>query len=363
MARSASHRLLPWQRFVALAIGLLVCGVAVFWAGLQVGSQQQDPAQAASAPLTVTVETASVGRSLTLPVVVKQTRVPVGGNLAAGVLTKLGTPGSYASGDVLYAVDGRDIYAAPGKTPFYRPLAKDTKGDDVLALNQMLVDLGYLDYADDKFDVYTEDAVKRWQRDAGKEPTGTIARGELVAIPTLPRAIYFDPEIGRVGTLLSEGQNLVLTLTGDPEFQLPLTDQQRATVLSGMQVAVTDGTNTWPAVIGEQGTPSDGVVPYLLTAPDGGTVCGNQCNLLPPEPTVSLLGEVEIVPQQEGLAVPLAALTLGTDGTATVTVQEAGGPRQTQVQVLTVADGVALVSGLAAGDVVVLAGPQSTPGP
>lgn len=69
------------------------------------------------------------------------------------------------SGDVMFALNGRDAIAEPGSTPFFRSLGLGDTGDDVLQLKQILAAAG--DYpgslTDDRFTEQTQFALAQWQ--------------------------------------------------------------------------------------------------------------------------------------------------------------------------------------------------------
>lgn len=84
---------------------------------------------------------------------------------------------------------------------------------------------------------------------------------------------------------------------------------------------------------------------FLLTAPDGGEVCGADCGILPNDPQLTLRSQVVVVPRVSGTTVPAAALHTRADGTAYV-VTDAG---EVDVTIKGSGQGVAVVEGVPPG--------------
>lgn len=208
---------------------LVLFGVAAvaFWAG-RVTLQPAPVASElpASAVLTEVTEQ-RVGRELNLNVTVSQPRQALATNTLTGVVTSVASDGTVGQGDVLYAVAGTPVRAVQGSTPFYRPLAVGAKGADVKQLEDALVALGWLRAADMTFTTATAEAVAAWQARLGAERSGTVALGELVAVPKLPSAVTIDREVIAPGLVLSGGEKVVFGASGEPQFALVL-DQQQA---------------------------------------------------------------------------------------------------------------------------------------
>ncbi len=106
-------------------------------------------------------------------------------------------------GDTLIEVDAKPIMLAEGDVPLYRSLnyqaRKHLKGPDVEQLQQFLLDAGHDDSerlkADGDFGLSTHRAVKAWQKDNGREQTGTVDRSQLVFNPA-PVRIDTSPRVG-----------------------------------------------------------------------------------------------------------------------------------------------------------------------
>lgn len=344
-------------RIVGWLLALVVVGVCCFWAGRTVTRTPTASASTGAESMEVTVTTSSVGRSLTYNVTITQARVPVAENLLVGVVTSVRRADSYAVGDTVYAVDNHPVRVLTGDTPFFRDLLPGGIGPDVAELNSALSTLGYRAGTGSTFTADTEAGVSAWQRDLGLEQTGRIVRGELIAVPSLPSARFLDEETLRPGTVLAGGEQLVSTASGEPSFSLDLSAQQAQAVPASATVTITYEDTTWSAIITAQALKQDEtsgatVTSMTLAAPDGGTVCGQECHLLPASERLYVPASIEIVPSVTGPAVPVTALASQPDGTTTVTLVHDGTIAQQQVTVVASIDGIAVVDGLTQGQVV-----------
>ena len=342
---------------------LLAVAAAAFWAGRVVALDSPTDTAQSEQPVTVTVSEQEVGRSFALNATVTQDRVPLASNLLAGVLTGVSDASEFTQGQTLYSVADVPVRAVAGSTPFYRPLSRGDQGADVQQLNQALSDLGYLWGVDDVFDVWTENAVKLWQTDLDQETTGQVALGELVAVDQLPASLFLDPEVARPGSVLQGSEVIVSRAAGSPSFVLELNDAQAQGIPSTASVDITHDDHTWPAVIAETTRDEDqGTTNLVLTAPDGGVVCAEECSSLPSSEKFYLPARVEVVAPERGPAVPVAALRTGADGTVSVIVVEADGTAEERaVSVRASMDGTAIVDGVTVGEVVQVLGGEALP--
>lgn len=98
-----------------------------------------------------------------------------------------------ASGDVLYSVDGRAVTAMISDATFDRDIEDGIDaGDDILAVEEMLVSLGYdasggLD-VDDVFDEDTEQAIIEWEEDLQNTFDAVVVDG----VVSLDEIIIFE---------------------------------------------------------------------------------------------------------------------------------------------------------------------------
>lgn len=272
-------------------------------------------------------------------------------NWLTGVVTEVGS-GEVDAGELLFAVAGVPVRAVSGEVPFYRDLSQGVSGDDVAQLQHTLAELGHLSGTPDgNFGGATAAAVRQWQRALGVEETGQVRLGEVVALPSFPTTVQFGESI-RMGAGLAGGEEAVRTSTGERNFVLVTTRDQAMMIPAEATVEVTFEGYTWLAVIASSTLGEFGDTEFTLTAPDGGAVCGQECEVLPGGEEVTLNSEVIITPPVEGIGVPAAAVNTRADGSAYVITR----PGEVDVQVLGSGQGVVIVEGLEEGtDVQVLA--------
>ncbi len=340
---------------LALAVG------GGWWAARATLEPQTESAEAA-APDVVWAEatSSSVGRSLPLSTTLRQPARTVASNAVGGVVLST-SPGEVTQGDTIYVVAGTPVRVVQGEVPFYRDLARRTKGEDVAQLQQALIDLDYLEAQepDGDFGWRTEQAVKDWQDDLGLDDTGTIPLGRLVAVDRLPTVVQLGESIVR-GATLGGGEEAVLAPTGEQHFVLVVTQDQARMIPAEATVEVTWQDQVWEAVISSSEQDEFGNTEFTLAAPDGGPVCADACGTLPGDAQVTLRSEIVIVPEISGTAVPAAAVHTRADGSAYV-ITEAG---ETEVTVRGSGGGVAIVDGIEVGTrVQALAGAAGSPAP
>lgn len=359
----------PFGRIVVLV--LLTCALvaAAFWAGRVTAGGSVSDGVAVDRDVSVEVVEARVGRSITLTTTVSQESRPIAANALAGTVTSVTAEGDVQQGQTLYTVDVTPVRAVAGAVPFFRDLGPGVEGEDVRELQNALRDLGHLRAAaDGRFGVSTDRAVRAWQRTLGQQQTGTVARGELVAVPVLPAPVRLDPDLIAVGRQVGGGEMAVLAPDGEPTFTMKVNPAQAQLIPAEAAVTVTSGDHRWPAVIVDRADGQDGLVALTLRAPDGGVVCGTECEGVVGASDVTLLTDILVVPEVSGPSVPLAAVVTDVQGVATVQVvtgagnaDDPGPTEARQVTVLGVQDGVAVVEGLSPGERVLL--PRGAPEP
>lgn len=282
----------------------------------------------------------SVGRSLPLSTTLRQPAVPVAQNALAGVVTSI-SPGDVEEGDTVYVVGDTPVRVVEGEEPFWRELARGAEGEDVEGLQRLLIEQEHLSgEADGDFGPATERALKAWQKAQGKDQTGTVPLGELVAVPALPAVVQLGESIV-VGRTLGGGEDSVLAPTGQREFVLVVTQDQARLIPAETTVEISYEDHTWTGVIASSAQDEYGSTTFTLAAPDGGEVCGDECSVLPNDAQVTLRSQVVIVPRVEGTTVPAAAVHTRPDGSAYV-VTEAG---EAEVGVAGSGQGVVVVEG------------------
>jgi peptidoglycan hydrolase-like protein with peptidoglycan-binding domain len=119
---------------------------------------------------------------------------------AAGMLTALPAVGKVVKvGAAVYEADGRPVILLKGTRPFWRELARGIRdGKDVLQLERNLARLGFFTREPDtRFDWWTGDAVRRWQRELGVPVTGAVATSDVVVVNA--PSIRVSQVTGRLG--------------------------------------------------------------------------------------------------------------------------------------------------------------------
>ncbi|GAB3756070.1 hypothetical protein GCM10027591_05230 [Zhihengliuella somnathii] len=297
----------------------------------------------------------SIGRTLDLNVTVEQPTEPVAVNMLSGVVTNVGTS-PINSGDVLYTVGDQSVHAIESATPQWRDLRRGLSGDDVRGLQEFLRSAGHLaSAADGTFGPGTEAAVKAWQRSVGKARTGRIPLGELISVPTLPIDITYGEDLQR-GRLLNGGEPAINAPDGSLNFTLPLTEDQVGLVPLDTTVRVHWDSVKWDAVISAEDDSEPGLTRYVLRAPGGGPVCGEDCSELPAVETATLRADIHLTEPASGPSVPLRSVRFGDDGSAYVITR--GG--RTEVKVTGSGEGIAVVEGIETGTDVLLSDPETT---
>lgn len=351
-------------RWVLWLVVVVVVGLAGFWAGRVAFRPPSVEPVASSDSVIVAVTEQTVGRVLRLNTTVTQSRESVAVNSLSGVVTQVAKSGTFAEGDVLYAVAGVPVRAISGRTPFYRDLTGGLRGADVAQLRGALHRMGFLGaVGGSTMDLDAQTAVARWQRHVGRPPTGWLRQGELVAVQGLPAELSIDAKVARVSTRLVGGEVVVSAAAGTPVFVMELQSEQARQIPARARVTVAYERQQWAAVVAEA-TDTSGGTTLRLTAPGGGVVCHDTCQKLPAAAKVYLSSAVTIVAPATGPGVPVAAVTTQPDGTTTVTVVDGDRREVRPVQVLGSQDGIAVVSGVKAGEhVLALAEPQSSAAP
>ncbi|SMX92998.1 Putative peptidoglycan binding domain-containing protein [Brevibacterium sp. Mu109] len=260
-AKTAPRKTLRVLLTTVVIAALAASGVAVAiwkpWESNAATSGVPEPAAAVTVPVELGTLTSQLRLNATLGY-----GEPVKLPAAQGVLTALPAPGQVIEvGQQVYEADGRPVVLLEGARPFWRDLSSDaTDGQDVLQLEQNLARLGFFDREPDtRFDWWTTEAVRRWQKELGIPVTGTVAVADVVVVnaPSI-RVSQVTGELGQTG--VSPATYTATTLTAIAK----LTPAQARELIAGTPVTVVlpDGTeleNTIAAVDpGGQPTGEDG---------------------------------------------------------------------------------------------------------
>lgn len=346
-----------WTKYLAAGVGIVLAAGAGGWAIgatlVEADASAQTPDQSVWAEAAET----SIGSSFNLSTTVKQPVKTVASNHLSGVVSSV-SPGELKSGEQLYAVAGTKVYVVEGKTPFYQDITPKSSGQNIKQVETFLKSSGHFHGTPDaSYDSATSAAIKAWQTATKQKPDGIIPLGHLVAIPTLPAQVELDEGI-TPGKQLAGGEDAVRAANGERTFSMSLTEEQAAVIPQDTVVEVIHEKSVWPAMISQTTTDETVAVTHVLSAPDGGAVCGKECGALPSSSSVTLRSKVIVVPATKGIGIPAAAITTTASGQAQV-LTESG---VVDVKVLTSGQGIAIVEGLAAGDKVqVLGAPVEGP--
>ena len=339
-------------RWATLAGVLLIVAVLAFWAGRATLTPPAQAEQRPSEDALVTVAEQELGRVITLGVSVTREQAPAAVNALSGVVTRAGESGEVAAGDVLYAVAQQPVITVQGELPQWRALGEGATGSDVAAFQRMLAATGAKVEVTGTWDEATAVAWNGWLTERDYPAADTVELGQLVVLESLPAALSVDAKATAVGGALAGGETIVARPGDEPTFAIEVNQDQAAMIPAGTAVTVPHGEHEWEAVAGESTADDQGLIRIPLTAPDGGAVCGADCDSLPAEASTSLLSKVNVVPPVTGPVIPVSALRTQPDGAARVTVVRDGVQEERTVTVRGSADGLAVVDGVDAGETV-----------
>lgn len=341
------------RRAAITLAGLLVLALG-WWAGRVTLPPRVEPSTPADEVVTATVVEATVGRSVDYVATAERPLSVIAVNHLAGVVTEVTDRETAAVGDVVYAVAGQPVRAAEAGEPFFRDLTLGARGDDVAALQGLLVDAGLLSgESDGRFGQRTALAVRAWQKRTGVPVTGSVALGELVAVPSLPARVVVDDELS-VGRLAVPGTGEISSASATVEVTLVLAPAQASAIPVDAAITVRHGETSWPARIGEVTTNEEGNSVLHLVSGTGGPVCGDDCGAVPTGST-RMTASVQLVPQVSGPSVPLAAVRTDPTGQAFLTAPDG---TAVPVEVRGSGNGIAVVDGVGVGTPVVVLGPS-----
>lgn len=270
-------------------------------------------------------------------------------NQSAGTVTSIDIESGVlvASGDVLYSVDLRPVFAAVGGTPSFRALALGIKGQDVVQLQNHLRESGHFHaLADGDFGTVTQDAVRRWQRSNGQPDDGMVLPGDVLYFDQLPAHVTLATEAPRVGEKVSGGEPMMQALSPRPSFSAPTTASQSGMMPDDTVVTVESPVGEWIGRIASRTWEDDGSVRLHVEGNEDGSLCGDQCATLSTTSPSQLKARAITVPRAEGVLIPSVAI-MSTASGDTAVVDRTG--KRTRVSVLASSRGQSVVAGISTG--------------
>jgi peptidoglycan hydrolase-like protein with peptidoglycan-binding domain len=193
--------------------GTLTAAAAGAGVWLWAGDTSTDPAPAAAGPVaTAVVERGTIAATETWDGTLDHGTPFTVTSGTEGTITRLADQGETVKrGDELYRVNEEPVTLLYGVVPMYRDLGPGASGADVKQLERNLAELGFGGFeVDNQYSSSTAAAVRAWQSDIGAEPTGTVARGEVVFVP---EGRQIDTLRADVGDVVAPGID-ILDITG-----------------------------------------------------------------------------------------------------------------------------------------------------
>jgi len=232
------------------AVGLAACTAAE--AGSAAGSTvSPTPTGAATAPV---VRGDLVDRRTVPGALGYGDPVPLA-SAGTGTVTALPAPGDVVGRDgALYAVDEVPVRALHGTVPLWRTLEQGQRGADVDQLKDNLRALGYDVADDDRFDRRTREAVRSWQRDRGRERTGTLGASDIAFVPGDLRVAEVT---GRLGDAAGDAVWGYTSTTLVATASVSAAELARFPVGAPVEVGLADGTRL-PGTVRSTGGPTGG---------------------------------------------------------------------------------------------------------
>jgi len=327
------------KRALARPVGVFVLtlGATVGVLGLASGvsvAADAPPAGPTTAPVTrTTLESSkelrgSIGYGASTPLLAA----------ATGTLTWLPRPGDVIGLDgVLYRVDEKEVRAMHGDVPVFRNLERGAEGADVTQLKSNLRELGYEVDEDDTFDWQTQQAVKKWQKDRGREQTGWLGASDIMFVPT-------DLRVDEVSATVGEASGDLPYTTTSPH---PLV----TTVLEGADASAAPAVGD-PLTVIIDGAERAGTVSGVSRTEEGETLVEVMVDGEPPSPMARIVVVLPGESRPDVLAVPVPAILAGADGYLVTVVADDGTTTDVPVEVGLVAgaDVQVISSALAEGD-------------
>lgn len=347
------------KSILALVLAFAVGGGLTAWAAVYIWEEPEETALEESSPLTVAVRTDSIGRSIRLAVGVSW---PVEGTVRvpnAGTITskhEFGTVISTTAGSEVFSVDLVAATAAIGEVPVFREMSEGDSGPDVTQLQEFLKSQGFYNgTADGQFHESTGLAVKSWEAARGYEPDGIVQLGQIIFFKNLPARLTLRAGV-ETGMPVGPGSAIFDILAPEPEFRMSVPIEQADELEPGQKTTVVHPDAEWPAITASPRLDNaSGSLIWNIVGPDGHSPpCGESCEQLIPAGTpLRVSANVVVVEPLSGPSLPVAAIRSSvTDGTHIQTPQG----ETIEVTVLASDLGIAILDGVANGQLAVIAG-------
>jgi hypothetical protein len=378
----------PRKRWV-LAGAIVLAGVLIVggWgiASSFVSPQQVEAAAAPpnQAPILATVERGDLIETQTWPASVAfagRQSIPLAApsEAARSVVTKvLVAPGDQATGGaVILEVNGNPVFIFESAFPFFRDLGLGDKGPDVLAFQSGLVDLGLLGEADGTFGAQTASATKALYTRAGYAaltrvpeestadesstadqkrtenvpPTSSvyIPLAALAASTSLPATVRNGPELGALisddSALTIDSAATEIRVTLEAPEELPAGSAVAVSLEGGVSIAATvtrvEVTTHEQSTGDQQGAENAKPTYVAVVLPSDGSATDPD---LVGRPATVVLQKEPLA--RDALLVPLSAVSLETDGTGALLVEDSEGEfTRVRVDIIAVENGLAAIS-------------------
>lgn len=372
MANSRTARRLIPGRGTALLVGLVVVP-AVFLALLRMGSTDSLPGvtfDAAPVLAKATARQVTGAQPVTLTPAWDQGSdlyAPPWNGLVTAVYASPGQP--LASGDRVVAVNAIDRIAYASPAPFYRSIASGASGSDVAALNQMLLDLGYIDDlpSDPTLATYATTAAVRDLASALDVPDATTTFDPAWVV-WLPVAPFVPATVNLVvgqsapgpGAVIASGESTLASAT------LSATNQGSLQVDPAAQWVVVVNGKSFPIDASKLTVSPSALADLAALLPQPSSAASdNVARGGPPGAANAASGTVQRASPLDAAAIPSTAVMTGPDGQLCAWLPNGKDYRAVDVTVADARTGVTdVTSGVQAGDQLlanpgqVLAAPQ-----
>ncbi|WP_132120576.1 peptidoglycan-binding domain-containing protein [Actinocrispum wychmicini] len=264
----------------------------------------------------------------------------------SGTVTWLPAAGDIVTrGKTMYSVDDHPVPTLYGSVPPYRALKSGTTGNDVRELEENLKALGYTGFTvDDDFTSSTATAVRKWQKDLGRDETGVVQPADVAVVPGDARVVELKAQVGGP----ANGQ--VLTYTGTTRtVTVDLDVAKQHLVSQGVTATVTlpDGKNVAGTVTSvgsvatakpaQQGQSPTSTIQVVVALAD--QAAAGKLDAAPVD--ITLVSDK----RENVFAVPVGALVALAEGGYGVQVVDGSGTHYVQVKTGMFANGQVEISG------------------